>query len=115
MEERLPTWVWVDALLRRVSAQGSSAFVRQRGDAERGDVVIKVADMAGGGWVFVPRTNLEGERVFVDLVGQGVGPEETDAEAYVMRSMSRDNDVWVVEIEDRAGRHFLTEPVEKTS
>ncbi|MEL6830869.1 MAG: DUF1491 family protein [Pseudomonadota bacterium] len=115
MDERLPTWVWIDALLRRVSADGASAFVRQRGDAERGDVVIKVADLAGGGRIYVPRTDLEGNRVFVDLIGQGVGPEEVDAEIYVDRAMQRDRDVWVVEIEDRNGRHFLTEPVEKTS
>jgi hypothetical protein len=31
---------------------------------------------------------------------------------YVRRAKARDSDLWVIEIEDRQGRHFLTEDVE---
>lgn len=110
--ERLPTKVWVDALVRRAQVAGASAFVLQSGDASRGDILIKVADLAGGGRVFVPRTNMDGEQVFVDLAVQGVGPEEQTADAYVRKARERDRDLWIIEIEDRDGRHFLTEPTE---
>ncbi|MEO0608573.1 MAG: DUF1491 family protein [Pseudomonadota bacterium] len=111
-DERLPTHLWVDALLRRAQVDGASAFVLQRGEASRGDVLIKVADLAGSARAYVPRTSMEGDRIFIDLAGQGVGPDERDVDAYVDRAKGRDRDLWIIEIEDRDGRHFLTEPVE---
>ncbi len=114
-EERLPTSLWVDALVRRVQVAGSAAFILQKGDASRGDVLIKVSDLRGEAVVFAPRTNMEGQRVFVDLAAQGVGPDEVEIDEYVNKARSRDSDLWVVEIEDREKRHFLTEPVEYVS
>lgn len=111
-EERLPTKVWVDALVRRVQVAGAAAFVLQRGDASRGDVLIKVSDLQGSAQAFAPRTSMDGERIFVNLETQNVGPAESDVDDYVRRAGSRDSDLWVVEIEDRDGRHFLTERVE---
>lgn len=111
-EERLPTGVWVDALIRRAQIEGASGFVLQQGDASRGDVVIKISDMRGNARAYVPRTNMEGERVFVDLRTQNIGPDETSVDTYVRKAMARDRDTWAIEIEDRDMRHFLTEPVE---
>ncbi|MEM9225754.1 MAG: DUF1491 family protein [Pseudomonadota bacterium] len=114
-EERLATKVWVDALIRRAEVSGASAFVIQKGDASRGDVLIKVADLGGGARAYAPRINIEGERVFVDLVAQGIGPDEPSVDDYAKRTAARDSDLWIIEIEDRAGRHFLTETVEEVS
>jgi len=111
-DDRLPTQFWVEALMRRAQVAGASAFVLQRGEASRGDVLIKVADLRGSAHAFAPRTSMEGERVFVDLESQGVGPEEANVDEYVRRARDRDRDLWIVEIEDPDGRHFLTEPVE---
>ncbi|MEL6752925.1 MAG: DUF1491 family protein [Pseudomonadota bacterium] len=111
-EARLPTGLWVDALLRRASLAGAGAFVLQKGDAERGDVLVKVATLDGEAQAFVPALDFEtGERVFEDLQSRGVGSDEPDIDAYIQRARARDSDLWVVEIEDRDGRHFLTERV----
>ena len=111
-EERLSTWLWVDALVRRVQVAGASCFILQKGDRERGDVIVKVADLKGGARVYVPRTSMEGARIFSDVRLQGVGESEAEADDYVRRARSRDSDLWVVEIEDREARHFLTEEIE---
>ena len=37
---------------------------------------------------------------------------EPDLDAYAERQARIDPDIWVIEIEDRDGRHFLTEPVD---
>ena len=113
MPARLATHVWVDALIRRVQVAGASGFVLQKGDAERGDVLLKVSDLTGQASLYAPRTTMEGERVFIDMIAQGIGPDEAEIDAYIHRARGRDSDLWVVEIEDREARHFLTEPVEK--
>ena len=95
---RLPSRFWVEALIRRAEVAGASAFVVQKGDADRGDTLIKVARLD--------------DRVFRDLSVQGVGPDEADVDAYVQRARQRDSDLWIIEIEDRHGRHFLTEDIE---
>ncbi len=111
-EERLPTWLWVDALIRRAQVAGASCFVLQKGDRSRGDVLVTVANLHGGARAYVPRTSMEGERIFSDVRLQGVGEDEASVNEYVRRARERDPDLWVLEIEDRDGRHFLTEPVE---
>ncbi len=108
---RLATHIWVDALLRRVSTAGASAFIVQRGDAARGDVLVKVARLDGTARIFAPRIDPEGGRVFQSLDAQGAGPDEVSADAYIRRARERDADLWVIEIEDPEGRHFLTDPV----
>lgn len=111
-EDRLPSWLWVDALIRRAEVGGASCFVVQKGDRSRGDVLVKVADLRGGARAYVARTSMEGERIFSDVRLQGVGESEADVDAYVARARGRDSDLWVLEVEDREGRHFLTEDVE---
>ena len=39
--------------------------------------------------------------------------QETDLDRYIERAIRIDPDIWVVEVEDKDGRHFLTEPVEE--
>lgn len=111
-DERLPTKVWIDALMRRAQVSGAAAFVLQKGDESRGDVLIKVSSLDGFARAYVPRTSMEGERMFVNLESQNVGPEECEVDDYVRRAKDRDRDLWIIEIEDREGRHFLTERVE---
>lgn len=111
-ESRLPTGLWVEALIRRAQLAGASAFILQKGDQDRGDVLIKVSDLTGSARAYVPRTNMDGARVFIDLIAQNVGPDEASVDAYVSRMKGRDSDLWVVEIEDRDGRSFITEAIE---
>lgn len=85
--------------------------VRRRGAEEAGAVFVKVALMDGTAMLFVPapQTVYDDsrpiERVFTLSPPQAV--EEQMIEARLAKEIGFDPDVWIVEIEDKAGRHFL--------
>lgn len=117
MTARLPTRLWLDALIRRADLAGASAFVTGKGDAERGDVIVKVSALNGLAVAFAPYASPDGTRMFAPLAGlEALGPAfaEADIDAAIARRRSYDEDLWVIEIEDREGRSFLTEPVRLT-
>lgn len=111
MTVRLKAGIWVRAHIRRCEVAGVPAFVVAKGDETAGTVLVKVNRLGGGCEVFTPRTGLDGERRW--LAGTGPAPvAETEADAYIARQRGYDPDLWVIEIEDRTGRHFLDEPVD---
>ena len=106
----LSTDIWVAALIRRVELGGGYAVVVRKGDARAGSVLVKVMNRSDRTFrLYGEATRGDGERFWMQPVRSEFEP---DLDAYVERAARIDPDVWVVEIEDRDGRHFLTEPVE---
>ena len=106
----LSTDIWVSALIRRAELAGAFAVVARKGDPRAGAVLVKVLDRrAGTARLYAEATRGDGERVWMQPV-----PSDAEAEldAYVERARRIDPDLWVVEIDDVQGRHFLTEAVE---
>ena len=111
MRARLKSGIWVRALIRRCQAAGGAAFVVRKGDESAGSILVKVNRLGAGCTVFAPTTGGDGERRW--LGGTGAEPvSEQSADAYIERQARYDPDLWVIEIEDRDGRHFLDEPVD---
>lgn len=111
MTDRLKTGIWVQALIRRCAVENVPALVVRRGDDTGGIVLVKVNRLDGTCTVYSPARAGDGSRLW--LKGTGPSPVgEADADAYIGRQRSIDPDLWVVEIEDRLGRHFLLDPVE---
>jgi len=107
---RLSSDVWVGALVRRAELGGAFAMILRKGDPRAGAVLVKVVDRrAGTTHLYAEAVRGEGERIWMQ---PRPGEDETALDAYVERARSRDPDIWVVEVEDIHGRHFLTEPVE---
>ena len=108
---RLKSSIWVAGYLRRCQSEGVFGAVRRRGAEEAGAVFVKLALMDGTAMLFVPapQTAYDDsrpiERVFTLSSPQPV--EEQTIEARLAKEVSFDPDVWIVEIEDKAGRHFL--------
>lgn len=110
-EPRLKTTIWVQALIRRAQLSGASAFVARKGEPDAGAVIVKIALLNGTARVWSSSYGSEGQRRWLRATGVEVVPD-ADAEAYVARARTRDSDLWVIEIEDREGRDFLTEEKE---
>ena len=106
----LSTDIWVGALIRRAELGGAFAMVVRKGDPRAGAVLVKVVDRrAETVRLYSEATRGDGERVWMQPIAATV---EADLDAYIARAARYDPDVWVVEVEDVQGRHFLTEPVE---
>jgi hypothetical protein len=103
--------IWVQALLRRAQVAGAMGGVLKRGDSDAGAVLLRVARLDGTAQLYVAARDFEGHRIWMRPLGADPVPE-ADIDAYCRRRLDDDPDLWVVEIEDREGRHFLTEPVE---
>jgi hypothetical protein len=106
----LSTDIWVAALIRRVQLAGAFAVVVRKGDARAGSVLVKVLKRADDtARLYAEATRGDGERVWMQ---PNLSEQEPELDRYIERAVRVDPDLWVVEIEDREGRHFLTEPVE---
>lgn len=110
---RLSSDIWVKALIRRCEANLVPAMVVQRGFEQSGSVIVKVNCLDGHAQIYTPITGPDGNRLWICPLKSDPGaPTDADADAYIARQTARDSDLWVVEIEDPQGRHFIDEPVE---
>ena len=106
----LSTDIWVGALIRRAELGGAFAAVARKGDPRAGAVLVKAVNRGDGtARLYSEATRGDGERVWMQ---PAASDQEPDLDAYIARAVRIDPDLWVVEIEDREGRHFLTETVE---
>ena len=108
----LSTDIWVSALIRRAEGAGAFAVVVHKGDPRAGAVLVKALDRRKGqARLYAEATRADGERVWMRPAR---GEQEVDLDSYAERARRIDPDLWVVEIEDTHGRHFLTEPVDES-
>jgi hypothetical protein len=110
---RLKSAIWVAAYLRRCNVEGVFAAVRRRGAEEAGAVFVKISRLDGTATLYgpAPQSMFDAERpsdrAFVAIAGAPQPVPDANVEAFLAREIRFDPDVWIVEVEDRAGRHFL--------
>lgn len=109
---RLKSAIWVAAYVRRCNIEGAFAAVRRRGADEAGAIFVKIAKLDGSAALFGPapqsafESSRPNEHLFISSFDKGfVG--EADVEKRIEREIGFDPDLWLVEVEDRAGRNFL--------
>lgn len=100
-DARIPSHIWIEAEIRRLSALGLGVYVAARGDKMGGLVLQKISNMTGQCRLLIQQRDFNGRMVWVDALDAPEVPE-SDADAYIRRARGRDPDLWVVEIEDRA-------------
>ncbi len=110
---RLKSGIWVAAYIRRCQVEGVPAVVRRRGAEEAGAIFIKVSRLDGTAVLYSPASKSTfdearpSDRAFTPSVGAKRPAPEAEVEAKLTREIRFDPDVWIIEMEDRQGRHFL--------
>ncbi len=108
---RLRSDIWVAAYIRRLQTEGVFAVLRKRGAAEAGAIFIKIDCLNGQSALFAPAAQSldiqdDGVRRFQRVHAQDT-IDSLEAEQKIQREQRFDSDLWLVEVEDRAGRNFL--------
>ena len=107
---RLKTELWVKAYIRRCAVAGVAALVVRHGDDDAGAIFIRINRLNGKSQLFGPAPagldNGAIDRQWVKCPLADDGADEA-VDAYLKRETDFDRDLWIVEVEDRAGRHYL--------
>lgn len=109
---RLKSAIWVAAYVRRCHLEGAFAAVRRRGAEEAGAIFVKLNRLDGTAELFAPAPQTAfdagqpADRIFSRGLKDQPAPE-AKVEERLAREISFDPDAWIVEVEDRSGRHFL--------
>ncbi len=99
------------AYLRRCQTEGIFGAVRRRGAEEAGAVFVKVALLDGNAMLYAPapQTVYDDSRP-IERIFTATSPQpapEASVEERLVKEIRFDPDAWIVETEDKAGRHFL--------
>ena len=112
---RLQSHIWVSAYLRAVEQAGASVLLVRRGEASAGAIYIKISHLDGTGQLFCPALLLDDsardERAWASEFGNEP-IEEHEIDSFLKTQTSYDADLWIIEVEDRQGRHFLEDQVQ---
>ena len=106
-EPRLATSLWVAAYRRRLDLAQIPCYVVAHGDDTAGAVLVKLATLDGQARLFTRRFDLMTDSRRWEVLREG---DEAEVDAGIARERRGDPDLWVIEVEDRAGRHLLDEP-----
>ena len=101
-EPRLKSEIWVKAQLRLCDLAFLPCVVARRGDADAGQVLVKVNRLDRGCELLARRYTDDGGRAWT-VVAQG--EDEAACDAYIAREADMDPDLWVLDIEDPQGKY----------
>ena len=104
---RLTAEFWVRAYLTRLRLSDIPAFVTAHGDDSSGAVLVKLNTLDGQAAAYMRSFDLMSGARKWDVLATGI---EAEIDAAIARQRGFDPDLWVIEVEDRAGRHLLDQP-----
>lgn len=107
---RLQSHIVVAGYIRHVESAGASAMLVRRGEASAGAIYIKVSQLDGTARLYSPapfvgESQAGGRAWYCEFGDEAQG--ERDVDDFLTGQARVDEDIWVIEVEDREGRHFL--------
>ena len=101
---RLTSSFWVQAYIKKLNLLGVPAFVVSHGDDTAGAIIIKVNKLNGDAVLFERSFSLDKN---LNQWSKFESGDEKELDELLSRQLSRDRDLWIVEIESREGDPFL--------
>ncbi|MEM6386924.1 MAG: DUF1491 family protein [Pseudomonadota bacterium] len=104
---RLTTEIWVAAYLTRLRLAAIPVFILKKGDHTAGAVLVKLNTLDGNACCYQRSFDpMTGDRLWV-VLAEGA---ETAVDGSIEKQKGFDPDLWVIEVEEKSGRHLLDEP-----
>ena len=101
MSDRLPTAIYVDAQLKNLTAQAKFYHFIQKGNHSSGIVVLKINSLDSKVKLIIQERDFMTDKMTWAAALEEEIVDEAAADAYIQRAISRDPDLWIIEIEDR--------------
>ncbi len=95
--------IWVAAYRKLLERQGIPIFINRTGDKTAGVILVKVSKMDGLASLYHNVLQLTGQREWSEYCSD----TEERINQIIKKQCLFDQDVWILEIEDPKGRHFL--------
>ncbi|MGB4102390.1 MAG: DUF1491 family protein [Alphaproteobacteria bacterium] len=102
---RIPVALVIGAQIRTAAQQGVPIVIVRRGDAQSGAILLKINRLDGAAHVLM-QARKNGALVWTPLGKKDPMPEP-EADKLFAQQAAFDPDLWLIEIEDRAGRHWF--------
>lgn len=109
-EPSLKAGIWVSAQVRQCSIQSIGIYVRHKGDPDAGSIVLKLDRLDGTSVMLSQSRDGTGARTWLAPLGMAAVANPA-AEEYLERRIARDPDIWILEIEDPAGKYLPDAPI----
>lgn len=103
--DTIPTDLLIASQIRRAATEGVPIVVRKRGHASSGSLMLKINRLDGTSHVYT-QARMDDELIWTP-VSRADPMKDDDAERTLGHYIDMDPDLWVVEIEDRAGRTWF--------
>jgi len=101
----LPTDMLINAHIRIAARQGVPITVLRHGDNTSGTIILKINRLDGTAHILM-QVRYDEEKVWTPVTRKDPMPEE-EADRYLDQQARIDPDSWILEIEDKQGRHWF--------
>lgn len=105
---QLKSEIWVHAFLRACESAGGMPVVVRHGDDDAGAIYVKLLGSPGTAELFGPAPmGFDEARLDRCFTSQLPPRPEPDIDDYLTKQISFDGDLWVIEVDQRAGLKSL--------
>lgn len=99
-DDRLPAKLYIDAHLRHLNQRGTPYYIVNEGSYAGGTIMLKLFASKNECLVLQQQRDLDGNLGWMSYSGEDK-MNEMDADDFIRRTVERDPDVWIIEIEDK--------------